>query len=71
MADLDIDEIERIAKREVAAQAEEPTPETFAARLRSMGHHASTAGSATHRRLDWIERKARRVLHEIRQRRAR
>lgn len=71
MADFGIDDIEQIALRESASHGEAPAPETYAARLSSMDRHASTSGSPSRRWLAWFERKARRVLHEIRRRRPR
>ncbi len=70
MADLGMDQLEVIVRDELEAQAATVPPGTPAGLWRLMAHRARTAGSTTRRMMSRVERKARRVLHEVRKLRA-
>lgn len=70
MTEFGADDLERIVAAEIASQAETPAPATAGARLRSIDHYARHSGTSAIRTMSWLEHKARRLLHEIRKRRA-
>lgn len=70
MSSLGIEDVERLARDELAS-SQDQAAQTPTERWRSMVLHPKESLSTRGRILVWLERKARRVLHEIRRRRGR
>lgn len=66
MSDHSFERIEAVVRAEIAAHADDPAPATPTDRLRSIDRWDRTSGTPALRRLRWLQRKARRVLFEIR-----
>jgi hypothetical protein len=70
MSSLEIEGVERLARDELAASQDLPA-QTPTERWRAMAPRPRESMGMRRRVLFWLERKARRVLHEIRERRGR
>ncbi len=70
MSDFGIDDLTSVVRAQIEAGSDAAPADTPAEQWRDMTRRYEASGTVASRTLGWIERKARRILHEIRRRRA-